>query len=210
VPDDQLNQARREYDEYIADVDDNFGKLYDDLQKSGLLENSYLIVTADHGQLFERGVHGHVTPLLYDPLIHIPLVVSAPRQAERRDVYSPTSCVDLLPTLLKIAGAPVPHHLEGNLLPEFGGETSSERAIFAMEAKNNSSFKPLTRATFAMLKGDYKLIWYIGYPGYDDVYELYNLNTDPEELLDLSSSQGEVRSALTTELKGRIARVDQL
>ncbi len=161
-------------------MDANFGQLYLHLQKTGVLDNSYLIVTSDHGQLFERGVHGHVTPLLYDPVIHIPLIVSAPGQSTRRDVYSPTSCVDILPTLLKITGSPLPDWLEGNLLPGFEDEVVSEPPVFAMEAKQNSSFKPLTRATFAMMKGDYKLIWYLGYPGYDDVYELYNLTTDPK------------------------------
>lgn len=210
VPDEQLNEARREYDEYIADVDANFGQLYLHLQKTGVLDNSYLIVTSDHGQLFERGVHGHVTPLLYDPVIHIPLIVSAPGQSTRRDVYSPTSCVDILPTLLKITGSPLPDWLEGNLLPGFEDEVVSEPPVFAMEAKQNSSFKPLTRATFAMMKGDYKLIWYLGYPGYDDVYELYNLTTDPEELLDLSQSHGEILSPMANELKAKLVRADQL
>jgi hypothetical protein len=38
----------------------------------------------------------------------------------------------------------------------------------------------MTQATIAMFQGDYKLIWYIGYAGYDNVYELYNLETDPK------------------------------
>lgn len=38
-----------------------------------------------------------------------------------------------------------------------------------------------------MIQGDYKLIWYIGYAGYDNVYELYNVEKDPEELVDLSN-----------------------
>jgi arylsulfatase A-like enzyme len=210
VPQEQLDQARREYDEYIADVDANFGQLYLHLQETGVLDNSYLIVTSDHGQLFERGVHGHVTPLLYDPVIHIPLIVSAPGQSERRDIYSPTSCVDVLPTLLKITGASLPDWLEGTPLPGFGEEAVSGQPVFAMEAKQNSSFKPLTRATFAMLKGDYKLIWYLGYPGYEDVYELYNLKTDSEELLDLSQSHGEILSQMANELKLKLARADQL
>jgi arylsulfatase A-like enzyme len=207
--DQELNQARREYDEYIANVDEEFGQLYDHLQATGALDNSYLIVTSDHGQLFERGVNGHVTPLLYDPIIHIPLLISAPGQSERQDIYSPTSCVDLVPTLLKITGASAPNWSEGNLLPGFGADDTDERTIFAVEAKKNSSFQPLTLATFAMIKGDYKLIWYRGYSGYDDVFELYNLKTDPEELQDLSKSQVEILSAMANELKSRLATADQ-
>lgn len=210
VPQDQLNQARRQYDEYIANVDESFGQIYLHLQQTGILDNTYLMITADHGQLFERGVHGHVTPLLYDPVIHTPLIISAPGQSARRDIYSPTSSVDILPTLIKITGATLPEWLEGNLLPGFGGEEGNERPVFAMEAKKNSSFKPLTQATLAMIKGDYKLIWYIGYPGYHDVYELYNLKTDPEELLDLSQSHVEILSAMANELKLKLASGDQM
>ena len=210
VPQDQLNQARQQYDEYIANVDESFGQIYLHLQQAGILDHTYLMITADHGQLFERGVHGHVTPLLYDPVIHTPLIISAPGQSERHDIYSPTSCVDILPTLLKITGTRRPDWLEGNVLPGFGGEADSQRPVFAMDAKTNSAFEPLTQATFAMIQGDYKLIWYIGYPGYHDVYELYNLKTDPEELLDLSQSHVEILSPMANELKLKLTRADQL
>jgi len=209
LSDDGLNEARRQYDEYIANVDAEFGRLYTRLRNAGLLDNSYLIVTSDHGQLFERGVSGHVTPLLYDPVIHVPLIISAPGQSERRDIYSPTSCVDILPTLLKITGSSSPDWLDGNVLPGFGGEERAEQSVFAMEAKKDPSRDPMTRATFAMIKGDYKLIWYAGYPGYDNVYELYNLKTDSEELFDLSQSHSEILAAMKRELQAKLADADK-
>jgi len=60
-PQEELKQRRR-YDEYIADVDSQFGRLLDVLKQSGFLENSVIIVTADHGQMFERGEQGHLPP----------------------------------------------------------------------------------------------------------------------------------------------------
>jgi arylsulfatase A-like enzyme len=210
VPEAELNRSRRQYDEYIANVDESFGQLYDRLQRAGFLENSYLMVTADHGQFFERGVNGHVTPLLYDPVLHVPLIVSTPGQSQRRDVYSPTSCVDLVPTILKITGSSLLPGLEGNLLPGFGGDDPSERAVFAMEAKKNPSFQPITTATLAMIKGVYKLIWYIGYMGYHNVYELYNLKSDPEELTDLSKSHPEILLPMAEELTASLALADLL
>ena len=204
-----LNQYRREYDEYIANVDAEFGRLYDHLQRTGTLDNTYLILTSDHGELFERGTEGHVSPLLYESIIHVPLIISAPGQSERQDIHSPTSCVDILPTLLKITGGSAPDWLEGNLLPGFGGEDIGDRAVFAIEAKKNASLSPITLGTFAMIKGDYKLIWYRGYPGYDNVYELYNLKTDPEELLDLSKSHPEILLSMGNELQMRLTERDQ-
>ena len=65
-----------------------------------MLDDTYVIVTSDHGEMFERGIRGHVTPTLYEPVIRVPLLIAKPGQREREDVYAPTSCVDLLPTLL--------------------------------------------------------------------------------------------------------------
>ena len=204
-----LQRSRREYDEYLANTDAEFGRLYDYLQDTGILDRSYLIITSDHGELFERGTEGHVTQLLYEPVIHVPLIIAAPGQSERKDVYSPTSCVDLLPTLLEIMGGSFPDWLEGNVLPGFGGEATGERAIYAIEAKKNPARSPITQGTFAMIKSGYKLIWYLGYPGYEDVYELYHLETDPEELLDLSQSHSAILDSMKKELQIKLDAADR-
>ena len=91
------------------------------------------------------------------------------------------------------------------ILPGFGGSTDSSCSIFAVEAKDNPFQRPLTKATVAMLKDQYKLIYYIGYPGYEDVCELYDLSNDPEEIQDISKMQQkvalEMKVALETELR---------
>ena len=60
-----------------------------------------------------------------------------------------------------------------------------------------------------MIQGDYKLIWYIGCSGNDNVYKLYNLETDPEELVDLSKTQSDIVLSMGNELKTRLAEADQ-
>jgi arylsulfatase A-like enzyme len=208
MPEEQLHQLRREYDEYIANLDAEFGIFYQSLLDAGILENSYVIVTSDHGQLFERGVHGHVTPLLYDPVIHIPLIISAPGQAVRRDVYTPTSCVDVLPTVLKLTGSSHPELQESSPLPGFAAD-AIERPVFAVESKKSASFLPLTKGTFAMMHGDYKLIWYRGYSGHDDTYELFNIKTDPEELTDLSCSKPDTTYQMAEQLRQKLAESEE-
>jgi arylsulfatase A-like enzyme len=200
-----LNQQRTWYDEYVAHVDAEFGRMVDSLRRAGLLRNSYVVITSDHGELFERGVHGHLTPLLHDPVIHVPLIISTPDQEQRMDVHTTTSCVDLLPTLLHLTGQSVPDWIEGQLLPELGGERDPDRTIFAVEAKRNGMKRPLRQATVAVIRGSHKLIHYFGYPGYEDEYELYDLENDPEELENLYDSNesvaAELRSQLTQKLK---------
>ena len=82
---------RRLYDESILYVDSEFGRLFNFFEESGLLENTYLVLTADHGELFERGFVGHSTETFFDPIARIPLVIFEPGQQTRKDVYQSTS-----------------------------------------------------------------------------------------------------------------------
>ncbi|MGD2148903.1 MAG: sulfatase-like hydrolase/transferase [Anaerolineae bacterium] len=203
-----LRQMRREYDQYVAHVDAAFGRLVDSMEATGILDNAYLIFTSDHGELFERGIWRHETPVLYEPVIHVPLVVSRPGQREREDVYEPTCCVDLVPTLLHIAGREVPSWCEGQVLPGLGGEGDGERSVFSVEAKSNAAWRPISTGTVALIKGEHKLIHYFGYPGYEDEYELFDLTNDPEEMANLYRSKKPLADALRHELKRKMETVN--
>jgi arylsulfatase A-like enzyme len=205
----RLREFRRQYDEYIADVDGEFGRLLDNLEASGVLQNSYVIVTSDHGELFERGEQGHASALMYAPVTHIPLLISAPGQRTRSDIQSPTSNLDLLPTLLQIAGAQIPDWAEGRVLPGFGGDADASRSIFPMGAKDNAAFRSIQHATFSMIKGPYELFYYTGYPGHEDTFELYNLLEDPDELKDLYKRDITAASQLKAELLEAIHVADR-
>jgi hypothetical protein len=60
-----------------------------------------------------------------------------------------------------------------------------------------------------MIKGDYKLIYYVGYEDHDGVFEMYDLNNDPEELKDLYLSHKSIASALERELLNKIEGVNK-
>lgn len=192
-----LSTARREYDEYIAYADAECGRLLDFMRVSGMLDTTYVIVTSDHGELFERGIWEHITPVLFQPLIHIPLIVSTPGQQARRDVHALTSCVDILPTLLQVAGVTKPAWCEGVPLPLMGDqEAPTDRAVYCLDAKGSSRFGPLAKRTVSLIRDRYKIIHYLGYPRYDDVYEMYDLHDDPEELRNIYSSRRGIASDL--------------
>jgi arylsulfatase len=199
-PEADLRNYRREYDEFIADLDAEFGRLISDLEQSGVLQNSYVIVTSDHGELFERGEVGHASALLYAPVTHVPLLISAPGQATRANFYSVTSNVDLLPTILQITGKEIPEWVEGMTLPGFGGTQDTERSVFPLMAKDNAAFRSLTHATFALINGGYELLFYTGYPGHEDQYELYHLEADPHELQNLFTKDITTASHMKDEL----------
>ena len=83
------------------------------------------------------------------------------------------------------------------MLPGFGGVEDGDRAIYSVYAAENSVFMSMEKEALTIRRGPYKLIAYFGYPNYDDVYELYNLYDDPEELLDLSQKDFEIITRCT-------------
>jgi len=209
-PGELLNQLRRSYDEYLAYADAEFGRLIDLLDQSGLLDNTVVVVTADHGQLFERGIHGHVTPVLYDPVVRVPLLIYDPNQNARRDIHIPTSAVDLLPTLLSLAGGPVPDWCEGVVLPPYQtGAPQPDRSIYAIEAKQNARNRPLSTATVAVIQERIKLISYNGYRGFTERAELYDLGQDPEERIDLVSVRNSTAEAIRHDLELKLQAVNR-
>lgn len=195
-----LKQNRDRYDEYIANVDAEFGNLLDYLESRGILDNSYLVIAGDHGELFERDEVGHGTKLVYESVIHTPLIISAPKQEQRFDIYSNTCNTDIVPTLLHNIGSEMPTKLDGSVLPGLGGIENKERSIFSMVAKESSSFQPLREATIALNKKNYKLIYYFGNEKYDQQFELFNLEDDPDELSNIVDTDTITASHMKEEL----------
>jgi len=200
----------RWYDEFILYVDAEFKRFYDLLETSGLLENTWIFFTSDHGEMFERGVQGHMTELLYQSLVKIPLLIFEPGQTTRRDIFTPTSAVDILPTLLHISGKSIPDWCEGEVLPPFQSD-KPDRSIFAFEAKTNGQFDPLTKATAMILKDKYKFISYFGYKQLKQVplYELFDLENDPEELNNLYHPDSITAKKLLDELNVKLDAANQ-
>jgi arylsulfatase A-like enzyme len=204
----KLLSTRRSYDEYIASLDWEFGNLLDAWEAEGVFENSYVIITSDHGEIFERGETRHTTPLLFDPVVHIPLLISAPGQQTRKDIYAPTNAVDILPTFMQLLGKPIPPFSEGKPLPGFGGVEDYGRSTFTIEAKRNLAFAPLEIATIAMRKDGKKLIYYTGYEA-EPSFELYDLENDIEELDDLYPKQPTFAKSMQEELLDSLSDADK-
>jgi arylsulfatase A-like enzyme len=209
-PEQTLCQKRREYDEYIAYADAEFGRLYDFMARNGILNNTYVIVTSDHGELFERGVWGHITPVLFEPVIRVPLLISKPGQQNKQDVYTPTSSVDVLPTLLHLSGINKPDWCEGEVLPLMGTKKPlTDRSIFSVEAKSNPKYAPLRKRTISLTRDRYKLVHYLGYKECDDIYEMYDLHDDPEELENIWFSRKSIASELGALLNEQLINVSR-
>lgn len=107
------------YDEDLHEADRSVGRLMETLGRLGRLENTVVIVTADHGeQLYEAGYAGHGGGIgnLPDAEIHIPLIVSYGSHVRPEQVTGITRSIDVAPSILALAGIPIPAWMMGNAL----------------------------------------------------------------------------------------------
>jgi arylsulfatase A-like enzyme len=182
----QMMNNRNNYDEFILYTDHEFARLFTFMEQNGFLENTWLILTSDHGELFERGIIGHSTPVLHEPVIRVPLIIFEPGRSSRLDIHSLTSGMDILPTLLEVNGYQIPAWIEGEVLPPFrDNDTINSRNIFALQAKGSGKRDPIVKGTVMLVRGEYKLMYYFGYKELDSsgrFVELYNLADDPNEI----------------------------
>jgi arylsulfatase A-like enzyme len=137
------------------------------------------------------------------------LIISTPGSSSsgRRDIYTQTSGVDLLPTLAHLTGNPVPDWAEGKILPGLGGEENPDRGVYTVDAKRNTSFAPLTRMSIALTRNDHRLVYY-RYPELEQ-FEFYDLANDPEELQNLYSAQPALALQMKSELLEKLAEVNR-
>lgn len=207
-----VSRKRTKYDEFILYADQEFGRLMNILEETRILDNTWVVLTSDHGEMFERGIVGHLTPVLYQPVVRIPLLIFEPGRSGRTDIYSNTSAADVLPTLLHVSGNRLPDWTEGIVLPPFEPWQEYERTLYIVQARKNAQNAPIYPGTTALIKGRYKLMYFFGYDELGERgerIELYDLENDPEELHNVYSTQKNVGLELLNELKSKLAQVNE-
>ncbi len=204
-PDIDILRAR--YDEFIRYCDKQFEDFIGQLTGRGLLENTVIIFTSDHGESFEHNFVGHGLYPLYEQLTHIPLIIREPNQTEGRIMTDLTEQIDIAPTILDLAGIPAPLWMEGrSLLPLTRGERLPLRTGFSMNfQKNPSRWQQITKGTIAVWEGDYKLIHYLE----ENRSQLFNLNDDPGELNNLFDEEPETGRRLLSLIQENLKKANE-
>ncbi len=196
-----VDQHRLRYREAIMGADEQLGVLLDDLERDGRLDNAVVIVTADHGESFERGFLGHAGELLHEAVIRVPLLVKLPGQKEHRTIGLPAGQADLAPTIVDLAGGPALPATEGrSLKPLLLGAGLPDAPVFSMTMERESRFRPLRGGHYAVVEGRYKLVYHLA----QDRSELYDLQTDPHERSDIATREPTTTARLRTLVRSRI------
>jgi arylsulfatase A-like enzyme len=176
---------RRRYALEVAHADRYVGELLSELERLGLYRQSVVVFTSDHGEgLGQHGGFGHVENLS-DALIRVPLIVKLPEgDARRAALASATeriaSHVDVVPTLLELAGLPPLPGQRGISLLE-PHDTIHIAQTSRPEAKENQ---------LAFRDERFKMVYFPD----DERFELYDVVVDPGELRDVFAERGHERA----------------
>jgi arylsulfatase A-like enzyme len=209
----RINQSNPKYAAMVRSLDANVGRLLEKLEEDGQAENTIIVFTSDNGGLtsIPRGGPTAVVPLragkgwCYEGGIRVPLLISYPdmqHAGETCDV--PAVSMDYYPTLLELAGmATNPgQHVDGeSIVPylEDPNSKSSRMMVWHFPHYHGSAWRPGS----AIREGNWKLIEFYE----ENVVELYDLENDLEEKVDLSESMPE----MAAELKARMhAELDEM
>jgi arylsulfatase len=179
----------------VSSTDAEIGRLRAELTRLGISDRTIVVLTADHGE--SLGEHGiwfeHLG--VHDPVVHVPLLVSAPGRVAPGRRPDPVSSLDVAPTVLGLAGLSVPPSMRGrDLLRDAKGSP-----LVVSEA--------VRREQVAVVQGRWKLVRTERSLSYTDAYErqagtveLFDVETDATEVHDLAAEEpgrvAELRAAL--------------
>ncbi len=162
-------------------VDHNVGRVLHALESAGLAGETRVLFMSDHGgNMGARGLWGKSN--MYEESAGVPMMMRGPGIEADRVVHTPVSHVDVFPTVLRWAGVPADAadaDLPGAALDEIArAPCDDERIVFSeYHAAGAAS------GVFMLRQGRYKYIHYLGFAS-----ELYDLQSDPDELVDLAPS----------------------
>ncbi len=183
------------YDGEIRYMDAQVGRVFDDLKRRGLWEESWVIVTADHGEMLgEKGVYNHGVDSLSEGEIHIPLIIKPPKSGSKTGISVGRRAdfvqqVDLLPLLLSELGIDIPRDVHG-VLP------GRRKKPIVAELRPSNATQGLLQA---IVHDKDKLLWR------ERGVELYDIVLDPSELVNLQDQRPEDAELLARRLKKILA-----
>jgi len=162
------------------------------LRARGLLENTLLIVTADHGEAFgEHGMllHGRQ---LYDELVRVPLILRGPPPFDRPlEVSSSVGLTDLFPTILAWLGAPAPDEIEGRSFLDTFAAPGPGRPVLAEESRSHAHTGGLSVGKVVSVRhAAWKYIGTLDETAGTLREEAYDLRSDPFETRNLAGADG--------------------
>ena len=168
-----LEDLSGRYDEEIHSLDARLGELMDEIEMRGILDNSWVVITSDHGESFgEHGVTFHGTSL-YNEQVRIPLIIKPPAGERITVIRTPVSLVDITSTLAGVAARDFPGVGVSLSGVRQGPRPPAQMQLYRTHSLHGGNVNPYP--TRAVAQGAYKLI------DKGNLQEMYNLTRDLKE-----------------------------
>ena len=191
----------RLYEEAIAYTDAQIGRLMDFLDETGLADNTVVVLVSDHGEEFmERRHWGHVELNLYDEILKVPMLMRIPGVPGNQVIGQQVSTMDIMPTLLELAGCRIPEKVLGkSLVPLWDGDPND----YDVEVVIGERWRD-TSHMIAVRTEVYKYIW-------DDAKSdeplLFDLRQDPEEQHNIAADHPDIVQELHQHVEAQLERM---
>ncbi len=201
----EIRQARAGYYGNVEHIDSAIGSLLDELTRQGILDDTLILFTADHGDML--GDHNMWRKTYaYESSAHIPMLVRLPKDLQAnsaRESDQPVMLRDVMPTVLDVLGLTIPNTVNGlSMLPLVQGKNCTWRDY--AHGEHCSCYSPDEEMQY-LTDGKVKYIWFPR-TGRE---QLFDLLCDPQELHNLSDEPQcaeqlkKMRLRLVSELSSR-------
>jgi arylsulfatase A-like enzyme len=192
-----VREDARQRAEALSVLDDEVAKMFDVLRRTGELDNTYVVFTSDNGYFLgeHRMRQGKILP--YEPSLRVPLLVRGPGIPAGQVRTDPFTLIDFAPTLLQIAGAPVPKSVDGVGMLDVAehGDRGWDRGILTETGPRAVGSDVAESDNFLVDKGDgpsplrfsqgVRTGRYLYVEHASRERELYDLRTDPRQVTNL-------------------------
>jgi arylsulfatase A-like enzyme len=195
----------------MASVDEGVGQILESLEKSGQLDDTFILFLGDNGYFFGEHGLGPERRFAYEEGIRAPFIMRYPRRIKAgTTIKDLVLTLDIAPTMVALAGGKPAKAVQGlSLLPLLAGKRVGWRKSFMAEYFSENAMPWLIGMTYKAVRTDrYKYIHWVNRGGLDGVIdELYDLDKDPYELKNLIGSRAYagVRAKLHKELARLVA-----
>lgn len=186
--DETLRSLEDRYDEEIRVLDRHLGDLLDALERQGILDSAWLIITSDHGEAFgEHGVTEHGTTV-FGEVTHVPLVIQPPAGEQLPKPSGAVSLIDVAATIAAVASGETLG--AGRDLRREAPPWNVQIEFFGRPAKADEHGALAAHPARAVVRGAFKLIQH------DDGRALYQLDEDPQETRNRINESPEIAESL--------------
>lgn len=189
------------YDAEIRNLDEELGRLFNELKELKLYEKSLIILTADHGESFDHGYYFDHGDRLYEGLIRVPLIIKFPgKKWQGKTIETQVSSIDIAPTILEYLSLNHSGKMDGKSMISHVSNDEIDSQAETNYAYSQTPYQEFFFYKAKELQSIRSNKWKYIYDIRTGAAELYDISSDPGEQTDFASSRPDIMKEFSSEL----------